>query len=57
MVNIGRNIRERRKQLKLTQKKLAQMAGLSRVQISNIERNVANPKYKTVLRILKVLNM
>jgi transcriptional regulator with XRE-family HTH domain len=57
MVNIGRSIKERRKMLKLSQKELAKMAGLSRVQISNIERNVSNPKYFTVMKIFKVLNM
>jgi len=57
MVNIGRSIRERRKQLKLTQERLAKMAGISRVQVSNIERNITNPKYQTIMRIFKVLNM
>jgi transcriptional regulator with XRE-family HTH domain len=57
MENIGRNIREKRKQLKLSQERLAKLAGISRVQVSNIERNVANPKYHTIIRIFKVLNM
>ena len=48
-------LKEIRKNQKLTQTKLAELCGLSRTAINEIENGVTDPKYSTVLKISNVL--
>lgn len=51
------NLKEIRKKKKLTQTKLAELCGLSRTAINEIENGVTEPKYSTVLKISSVLSV
>lgn len=51
----GETIRRLRKAAKLTQKELAERAGLSQSLISRIERGDVDPRLSTIKRILKVI--
>lgn len=53
----GAKIRESRKSRKLSQAKLALLAGISVLSIKKIEKGVGNPSLKTVLKINEVLNL
>lgn len=50
-------LKEIRKQKKITQEKLAELTGLSRPYISDIERKKSKPSGETILKIAKALNM
>lgn len=50
-------IKQRRRNLKLTQVDLAQMAGISLATIKDIERGAANPSWSTVEKICEVLGL
>lgn len=50
-------VKERRKELGISQVDLAEMSGLSLGTIKNIERGEGNPSYETISRILEVLGM
>ena len=50
-------VKERRKELGISQVDLAEMSGLSLATIKNIERGEGNPSYETISRILEVLGM
>lgn len=50
-------IKERRAQLKISQKDLAEMAAVSLATVKDIERGKGNPSILTVEKILAVLGM
>ena len=54
--DLGANIRARRKELKLKQEKLADMAWCSRQTIVDIELGNVIPKFETVINIAKALD-
>ena len=54
-MSIGQDIRNRRKELKLTQKEAGRRAGVSQPRISDIERDRKSPTLKTLSKIAKVL--
>jgi transcriptional regulator with XRE-family HTH domain len=56
-VNIGVIIRQRRKQLKITQPHLAELAEVNVNTIYKLERNEANPTLKVLTKIADVLGM
>jgi len=53
--NIGLFIKQRRKQLKITQIHLAELAGLTNKSISEIESGARNPTLSAIKKILDVL--
>jgi len=55
--SIGQLIQQRRKQLKITQPHLAELADVNVNTIYRIERNEANPTILILNRILEVLGM
>jgi len=54
---IGKIIQERRDYLNLTQKDVAEMAGITFKSISEIELGIRNPSVNTLKRILDVLGL
>jgi len=54
---IGKTIQQRRTYLNLTQKDLAEMAGITFKSISEIELGIRNPSINTLNRILEVLGL
>ena len=56
-VLIGKIIQQRRKQLKITQPLLAELAEVNVNTIYRIERNEANPTIQILNKILEVLGM
>ena len=56
-VGIQETIRNRRKELGISQVDLAEMSGVSLATIKNIERGMGNPSYKTVAHIIEVLGL
>jgi transcriptional regulator with XRE-family HTH domain len=54
---IGKIIQERRDYLNLTQKDVAEMAGITFKSISEIELGIRNPSINTLNRILDVLGL
>lgn len=54
---IGEQIRQRRKQLKITQPDLAEIAGVSTNTLYKIERGQANPTMDVLYKIIEVLGM
>lgn len=54
---IGKNIRERRQQLNVTQQTLADLAEVSINTIVAIERGTGNPSLSTLIRILDTLGL
>lgn len=54
MIN-GEHIRKLRKEAGLTQKKLAELAGVSQAHIAKIEQGKVDPRLSTVNKILEVL--
>jgi len=58
LVDIGQNIRERRKALNLTQAKVAELAGISRATLNKLETGAIMELGATrVLRVLTVLGL
>ena len=55
--NIGKRIKRERETLKLTQKELAQRAGIDFRFLGNIERGVSKPSLDTVVKIARALDM
>lgn len=53
---IGRTVRDRRKELGVTQESLAHRISLTTGQLSKIERGLVNPKWLTLKRIAEGLN-
>jgi len=56
-VLLGTTIQQRRKQLKITQPHLAELAEVNVNTIYRIERNEANPTMQVLNKILEVLGM
>ena len=54
---IGKIIQKRRDYLNLTQKDVAEMAGITFKSVSEIELGVRNPSLKTLKSILDVLGL
>ena len=54
---IGKNIRERRQQLNVTQQTLADLAEVSINTLVAIERGTGNPSLSTLIRILDTLSL
>ncbi|MBD2098481.1 helix-turn-helix transcriptional regulator [Trichocoleus sp. FACHB-591] len=53
----GKAIRRRRRELDITQEKLAELAELHRTYISNLERGDANPTLDMINRLAKALDI
>lgn len=53
--NLARNVIARRKALKMSQEKLALLAGVDRTYVSQLERGIANPSISILCRIAEVL--
>ena len=53
--SIGRQIRERRKDLKINQAKLAQLAGIGLNSLSRLESGKGNPTLESLLKIADIL--
>ena len=56
-MDLGRTIRLARKQLKLSQSEVATRAGVGLATVQNIENNRANPEFKTLAELFKVLHI
>lgn len=56
-VLLGRRIRELRMKRGMTQEKLAESAGLDLSQLSRMENGHGNPKFDTLQRIAKALQI
>lgn len=57
MNNLGTQIKERRKALKITQQELADLAGISINTVVAVERGQGDPKISTYLAICNVLGL
>ena len=57
MKTLGMQIKERRKALKITQKELADLAGISITTVVAAERGQGDPKISTYLAICNVLGL
>lgn len=57
MKTLGMQIKERRKALKITQKELADLAGISINTVVAAERGLGDPKISTYLAICNVLGL
>lgn len=57
MERFGNIIKERRKELSITQRELAALAGIGINTLTKIERGEANPSLKVVLSILNTLGL
>jgi transcriptional regulator with XRE-family HTH domain len=57
VVYIGEKLREVRTKRLLTQDELAEKAGVSQSTIANIERNNAEPQFRTIRKLAKALNV
>ena len=54
-MEIGKSIRERRLEAKLSQAKLARRSRISRQALINIENGTSDPKNSTLLRVAEAL--
>lgn len=58
MQYVGKKIKERRKELRWTQDKLAEVSGVPRSKISDLERGVAGEiGFRKILRLLSALGL
>ena len=57
MANIGAQIKQRRKHLKVTQRQLADLSGVGINTLTKIERDEANPTLSLLNRILDTLGL
>ena len=57
MVEISKTLRERRRELGVSQVDLARLSGLSLHGLSNIETGKGNPTMETLLKVLQVLGL
>ena len=55
MESVGEKIREIRIQKKYTQRKLAELCGISNTYISDLETGRPNPSLKTLVKLSEVL--
>ena len=56
-MDIGYEIKTRRKKLSLSQGDLAEMAEVSLATLKNIERGIGNPSFGTIEKLLEVLGL
>lgn len=56
-INLGKNIKKRRKELKLSQQELADKLELSLNFVGKIEVAFSKPSFDTVIKIAKVLDI
>ena len=54
---LGKLIKHRRKVLRLTIRELADLAGMSKTTIAQIERGVSNPTFEVLQNIFEYLNL
>jgi transcriptional regulator with XRE-family HTH domain len=54
---LGRNVREHRKRLGLSQEQLALDAEMKRSYVSDLERGTRNPSVKAIARLAAALNV
>ena len=57
MERFGNIIKERRKELSITQRELAALAGIGINTLTKIERGEANPSLNIILRVLDTLGL
>lgn len=57
MANLGEQIKKRRKSLKVTQRHLADLSGVSINTLTKIERGEGNPRLQILERILDTLGL
>lgn len=57
ILNLGTLVKSTRKEKKFTQQELAEKVKLSRSHIAAIESNIYNPSSKSLVRILKALDL
>ncbi len=57
VVYIGEKLREVRTRRLLTQDELAEKAGVSQSTIANVERNNAEPQFRTIRKLAKALDI
>jgi len=57
LLEIGKRIRERRKELGLDQTTLATLAGVGVNALSRLEQGTGNPRFDVLLNILKTLGL
>ena len=57
VVYIGEKLKEVRTRRLLTQDELAEKAGVSQSTIANIERNNAEPQFRTIRKLAKALDI
>ncbi len=57
MTNLGKQIVNRRKQLKITQADLAEMSGVSLRTVNSIENGNANPSIDVLSRVLEPIGL
>lgn len=57
MDNVGTQIKERRKQLGISQKQLADLSGIGINTLTKIERNEGNPRLKNLYSIMDTLGL
>ena len=55
LVKIGRNLRRLREDRLLTQEELGEAAGVSRDQVSRIERDEVDPRFSTIRKLARAL--
>jgi len=55
--NISRNIKENRKKINLSQEELAEISGIDRTYVSQIERCLCNPSLKILYSLATALNI
>lgn len=53
---IGEAIKTTRKERNLTQEQLGKLVGVQKAQISKIENNFTDARFKTILKVFKALN-
>ncbi len=57
LMGLQETVKNRRKELQISQNDLAEISGVSIATIKNIERGKGNPSFDTVLRIIDVLGL
>ncbi|SHG55195.1 Helix-turn-helix [Salegentibacter echinorum] len=53
---LGEAIKQARKERKLTQTQLGELVGVKKAQISKIENNLTDVRFKTILKVFRALN-
>lgn len=56
-MDINNIIRNRRRELGISQEDLAEMSEVSLATIKNIERGEGNPTFKTVMKVMEILGL